>query len=69
MRMSEIIFLIQEDPEGGFIAEALGHSIVTQANTMDELRENVRDAVICHFDEESERPLVIRLHQVRCRDR
>jgi predicted RNase H-like HicB family nuclease len=61
---SEIIFSVEEDPEGGYVAEALGHSIVTQADTMEELREMVRDAVRCHFDEGA-RPVVIRLHMVR----
>jgi predicted RNase H-like HicB family nuclease len=61
---SEIIFAVEEDPEGGYVAEALGHAIVTQADTMDELREMVRDAVRCHFDEGS-RPPIIRLHLVK----
>lgn len=60
---SEIIFSIEEDAEGGYVAEALGHSIVTQGDTMEELRANVRDAVRCHFDEGT-RPAVIRLHMV-----
>lgn len=61
---NEIIFLISESPEGGFEARALGHSIYTEADTEIELREMVRDAVVCHFDE-VERPGVIRLHFVR----
>ena len=62
--MSEIIFEIQEDEsEGGFVARALGHSIVTQGETWEELRANVRDAVRCHFDE-GLAPPVIRLHRV-----
>ena len=62
--MSEIIFMVSEPPEGGYAAEALGHSIYTVAETLDELNEMVRDAVICHFEEES-RPKIIRLHFVR----
>lgn len=62
--MNEIIFQIDEAPEGGYAARALGHSIFTEAESMDELRENVRDAVRCHFDE-GEGPKVIRLHFVR----
>ena len=58
---SEIIFAVEEDPEGGYVAEALGHAIVTQGETLDELRRMVRDAVRCHFDAE-EMPRVIRLH-------
>lgn len=50
--MSEIIFSVVEDElDGGFVARALGHSIVTEAETWDELRRNVREAVLCHFDE------------------
>ena len=62
--MSEIIFLIEEAPEGGYIARALGTPIFTQADSLDELHVNVRDAVQCHFDE-NEAPPVIRLHFVR----
>jgi len=61
---SEIIFSIEEAPEGGYLARALGHSIFTEADDLDGLREAVRDAVRCHFDE-TERPKVIRLHFVR----
>ena len=60
----EIVFSISESPEGGYEAKALGHSIYTQAETLDELRVAVRDAVRCHFDE-AERPSLIRLHVVR----
>ena len=62
--MSEIVFLIEEAAEGGFSARALGESIFTQADTFEELREQVRDAVRCHFDE-GQGPAVIRLHYVR----
>jgi predicted RNase H-like HicB family nuclease len=62
--MSEIIFLVEEAPEGGYVARALGHSIFTEADTMDELRANVREAVECHF-EDDKGPRVIRLHWVR----
>lgn len=62
--MSEIVFLVEEAPEGGFSARALGESIFTQAGTLAELREQVRDAVRCHFDEGQD-PAVIRLHYVR----
>ena len=49
MAETEIIFSLQESLEGGFEARALGHSIFTQAESMDELREMVREAVRCHF--------------------
>jgi hypothetical protein len=64
MDMNEIIFLVSEPPEGGYAAEALGHSIFTVADNLEELNEMVRDAVLCHFEEE-ERPKIIRLHFVR----
>ncbi|MCU1308580.1 MAG: hypothetical protein JWN45_3275 [Acidobacteriaceae bacterium] len=60
MSKTEIIFAVQDSPEGGFEAHALGHFIFTQAETMEELKAMIRDAVRCHFDEES-RPSVIRL--------
>jgi len=60
----EIVFSVQEEPEGGFVAEALGHAIVTQAETLEELRRMVRDAVRCHFDE-NEMPKIIRLHLLK----
>lgn len=57
--MSEIIFVVEEAPEGGYTARALGASIFTEADTLADLRVQVRDAVQCHFDE-AERPKVIR---------
>jgi hypothetical protein len=62
--MNEIIFLIEEAPEGGYTARALGHSIFTEAESMDKLRGQIRDAVKCHFDD-GQSPKVIRLHFVR----
>ena len=62
--MTEILFLVQDSPEGGYEARALGHSIFTEADTLDELRFMIKDAVACHF-EEAQRPKVIRLHFVR----
>lgn len=62
--MDELIFLVQEAPEGGFTARALGESIFTEADDLDGLRGMVRDAVRCHFDE-GQGPRVIRLHFVR----
>ena len=48
--LDEIIFLVQEAPEGGYTAQAVGHSIYTEADTWDELKEAVQDAVRCHFE-------------------
>ena len=64
MTESEIIFAVEESPDGGYEARALGHSIYTQADSLDELKVMVRDALRCHFDEE-DRPRVIRLHLVK----
>lgn len=60
MPATESIFAVEESPEGGFEARALGHSIFTQAETMEELREMVQDAVRCHFDEAGQLPLAHR---------
>lgn len=62
--MKEIIFMVEEDPEGGYNASALGYSIVTQGETLAELKGNVKDALKCHFDNEKDIPQVIRLHMV-----
>ena len=61
---TEILFLVEEPPEGGYLAQALGYSIFTEAETWEELRQAVRDAVLCHFDEGAQ-PQIIRLHAVR----
>jgi hypothetical protein len=61
---SEVVFSVEEVSEGGFVARALGHSIFTEADDLDALRDAVRDAVRCHFDD-AERPKLIRLHFVR----
>ena len=55
----EIIFTVLESPEGGYEAKALSASIFTGADTLEELRSMVRDAVECHY-EEHERPSMIR---------
>lgn len=62
--MSEIVFLVEEASEGGFLARALRESIVTEADEMEALHAAVCDAVQCHFDE-GKAPRVIRLHVVR----
>lgn len=62
--MSELVFVVEEAPEGGYVARAVGASIVTEADDLDGLRAHVRDAVRCHFDEGAV-PKLIRLHYVR----
>jgi len=62
--MEEMIFMVENAPEGGYTAKALGESIFTEAENLDDLRRQVRDAVKCHFDE-GQGPKIIRLHFVR----
>lgn len=61
--MNEIIFLVEDAVEGGYTARALGESIFTDGDDLDQLRANIRDAVECHFDDE-QKPKVIRMHFV-----
>lgn len=62
--MSEIHFIVEESPEGGYVVRTDGAAIFTGADDLASLREQVRDAVGCHFDD-TERPTVIRLHITR----
>ncbi len=62
--MNEILFIVEEAPEGGLTARALGESIFTEADDEASLRQQVRDAVHCHF-EEGKAPRMIRLHFTR----
>lgn len=62
--MTEIIFQVEEDTiEGGWVARALGEPITTQAETIDELKAMIRDALVCHHDD-ADIPSVFRLHFV-----
>ena len=61
--MHELIFLIEEAAEGGYNARALGESIFTQGDTLDEIKKNIKDAVNCHFDE-GKKPKLLRFHIV-----
>lgn len=63
--MSELVFLVEDAPEGGYTAHALGESIFTEADDWDELKLNIISAVNCHFPEPSTAPIVVRLHWVR----
>ncbi|CAN5443337.1 2-oxoisovalerate dehydrogenase E1 subunit beta [soil metagenome] len=62
--MNELVFLVEEADEGAFTARALGESIFTQADTLEELNDRAREAALCHF-EEGKAPRVLRLHFVR----
>ena len=60
----EILFLVEESPEGGYEAKAPGYSIFTQGESLDEIKRATIDAVRCHFDDH-ERPRLVRLHLVK----
>ena len=60
-----IKYLIEKDPEGGYNAKALGESIFTEADSLEELKENIKNAIKCHFDREEDIPNIIRLHIVK----
>lgn len=62
--MNELVFEITQEADGGFVAEALGESIITQADTWDELRANVREAVKAYYFDRPA-PSRLRLHLVR----
>jgi predicted RNase H-like HicB family nuclease len=61
----ELIFMVEEDPEGGYTAKALGYPIFTEADTLEELKKNIKDALECHFDKKTDIPAVVILHIVR----
>jgi hypothetical protein len=61
--MTEIIFIVEESPEGGYEARALGHSIFTEGETIEELKSNIKEAIHCHFEEDI--PKIIRLHYIK----
>ena len=61
---AEILFIVQDAPEGGYVAKAVGESIVTEADDLAQLHERVRDAVRCHFEKDAA-PRAVRLHFVR----
>lgn len=62
--MSELIFEVTQEADGGFVAECLTEAIFTQADSWEELRRNVRDAVEAFYFDRSAPPAV-RLHLVR----
>lgn len=56
--MNELIFIIEESLDGGYEAEVVGASIFTEAETIEELKESMKDAVRCHFDEKDMHDMV-----------
>jgi len=63
--MKEIFFIVEEDQESGFTAKALGFSIFTEAETMDQLKINIKEALECHFDDPKKKPQIAHLHYVK----
>lgn len=63
-RVRELIFEVREEPDGGYIARALGESIYVEADDRRQLESEIRDAVECHYEADS-RPSLVRLHFVR----
>jgi len=61
----ELIFEIRDAEEGGFYARALGHAIFTQAESWDELRANLIEAVTLHFEDATERPKLVQMHYIK----
>ncbi len=61
---NEIIFMVEEAPEGGYTAKALGYSVYTEGETMEELKANIKDAALCYF-EEGKMPAIARIHFVK----
>jgi len=64
-RISELVFEIMEEPEGGFSAECLTENIFTQGDTWEELRGNVLEAVALHFEDATVRPRLVQMHYVK----
>jgi len=62
--MRELVFEVMQEADGGFVAEALGESIITEGDSWEQLRENVREATRAFFFDQPA-PSSIRLHLVR----
>ena len=60
----ELVFIVEDDVDGGFFAHAVGQGIVTQADTREQMADMIRDAVRCHFDSPEDLPKRIRLHYI-----
>ena len=62
--MKEIVFLVEESQDGGYFAKALGHSIITQGDNINQLKIMISDAIRCHFEKE-EIPELVHLYVTR----
>jgi predicted RNase H-like HicB family nuclease len=64
--MNELVFEVIQEADGGFCAECLTEAVVTEGDTWEELRKNVKEVVRAfYFDEPAKLPESIRLHLVR----
>lgn len=63
--MEEIIFVVKESEEGGFIASGLNDSIITDGETVEELRNNVKQAVRCHFEDVTRKTRIVEVSRLR----
>ena len=64
-KIEEILFIVEEAPEGGYTAKAVGVSIFTEADSLEDLRRQVVDAVHCHYSAQASAPRLVRLHHVK----
>ena len=63
--MRDLYFEAQEDTvDGGYTASAVGYGIHTQAETLEELRRQILDAVSCYFGENEEMPTLVHLRVI-----
>jgi predicted RNase H-like HicB family nuclease len=63
--MREICFIVKEAEEGGYVARAIGQSIFTEADSVEQLKLNIKDVLECHFENKHERPQIANLHFVK----
>jgi predicted RNase H-like HicB family nuclease len=59
--MNEIVFLVEQADEGGYITKAIGEGIFTEAETIAELQEMIKDAVRCHFGENNLPKIIVQI--------
>lgn len=63
--MSELVFEVTQEQDGGFCAECLSENIFTQGDTWEALRRNVQEAVRAFYFDQPQAARPIRLHLVR----
>jgi len=68
MFFMELIFEVRDAEEGRYTARALGHSIFTEADNWEELRDNVVEAALLHFDDAVVEPRLIQFRKLLTTD-